>query len=421
MALHDFCGLDFGTSNSTIGVFKHQHMTMVPLEQNRPILRSAIFFDYETNEYRFGQQGITDYLSGIHGRLMMSLKSVLGSSLMQEDTLINQQWIPYTTILGYLIRYMKKEAERMVGHELTQVVMGRPVRFHDQDDKRDKLAQDTLQAVAEEQGFETVLFQYEPIAAALAYEETIQQEKLALIIDLGGGTSDFSVIRLRPGSNHSDRLQDVLANKGIHIGGTDFDTRFSLKEVMPTLGLGGLMRGISNNLQIPNGYYYDLTTWHTINSLYTRQNKRAIQEIKTFALDKKPIERLLHVVEKQQGHKILNEIEQGKCFLSQDTAVGLNLSFIEKDLILNIQRATFESIIADKVQELLQTVSETIKESGVVHSAIDSLFFTGGSTQIPMVRKAITHLFPTAEIVQGDVFSSVGKGLIIDAKKRFIE
>lgn len=418
MALDNFCGLDFGTSNSTIGVFKNQTMTMVPLEQGKPIIRSAIFFDYEADEYRFGQQGFNDYLSGIHGRLMMSLKSILGSSLMKEHTLIDKQLIPYTTILGYLIRYMKEAAQKVVGHELTQVVMGRPVRFHDQDDKKDKLAQATLQAIAKEQGFETVLFQYEPIAAALAYEQTLHQEKLALIVDLGGGTSDFSVIRLGPNRQTHNRINDVLANKGIHIGGTDFDTLFSLKEIMPTLGLGGLMQGVSNTIQIPNAYYHDLTTWHTINSLYTHQTKRAIESIKNLALDKKPIERLLQVINHQQGHKILNAIEQAKCLLSQDVAVDLNLSFIEPNFKLHIERKKFEDIIQPKVELLMKTVSDTIQASGLKAQDIDSIFFTGGSTQIPIVRKAITSLLPLAEIVQGDVFSSVGKGLVIDAKKQ---
>lgn len=420
MRSHEFCGLDFGTSNSTIGVIQNEHINMVPLEDGKPTLRSAIFFDYENNEYRFGQQGINDYLSGIHGRLMVSLKSILGSSLMQENTVIQQKSIPYKTILGYLIRYIKQQAELTIQHELTHVVMGRPVRFHDHDDKRDKLAQDTLQAVAEQEGFKQVFFQYEPIAAALAYEQTIDREQLALIVDLGGGTSDFSIIRLHPGVLKHDRAQDVLANQGIHIGGTDFDTQLSLHEVMPTLGLGNMMRGISNAIQIPSSYYHDLTTWHTINSLYTHQTKRAIQHIKNLAFNKRPLERLLHVIEHQEGHKILNEIERTKCALSQDIQASLNLTFIEKHFILNLARQSFENIISKKVDELIQTVLNTLQDSGVKNTEIDSIFFTGGSTQIPIIQAAITKLFPMAQIVRGDVFSSVGKGLIIDAQQRFL-
>ncbi len=430
MALHDFCGLDFGTSNSTIGIYKDNQITMVPLDSGKQILRSAIFFDYDTSQCILGQRGLTEYLTGTPGRLLMSLKSVLGSPLMQEKTLIENRMVAYTDILGYLIRHLKQQAENTLGRELQQVVMGRPVRFHDTDNKKDKLAQDTLEQIAKNQGFKDIIFQYEPIAAALSYEATIAEEQLAFIVDLGGGTSDFSVIRLRPqpenASTHrvrsqdSHRREDVLANKGIHIGGTDFDRLFSLNTVMPELGLGGKMRGLSGNIQIPSSFYHDLTTWHTINSLYTYQSKNAIHNLKGYALLKNPIERLIKVVDRQLGHKILNEVELGKCQLSSKETVLLDLSFIEKEWLLKTTRAAFEAIISEKVEKLLETCQETLKESGVSNHHIDSIFFTGGSTQIPIIRDSIAKLFPNSKIIQGDVFESVGKGLIIDAARRFM-
>ena len=419
MAIHDYCGLDFGTSNSTIGVSTENNITMVPLDQGKPIIRSAIFFNFEAGGCQFGQQGVTDYLSGVHGRLMMSLKSVLGSSLMDEDTSIQHRRISYREILGYFLQHIKQQAETTLGHELTRIVLGRPVRFHDQDDVKDRLAQDTMESIARKLGFKTVLFQYEPIAAALTYEQSITGEQLALIVDLGGGTSDFSVIRLRPGMENQDRLQDVLANNGIHIGGTDFDTELSLKAVMPELGLGSEMRGMSGNIQVPNSYYYDLTTWHTINSLYTHRTRSELHTIKNFAFDPKRITRLINVIEKQAGHKILNEVEQGKCLLSNAEQANLDFQFIEKEFFISIQQKMFENFIQNKIEKLVQVVLKTISDSGIKTSDIDSIFFTGGSTQIPMIRSAILAHFPNAEIVQGDVFSSVGKGLIIDAKRKF--
>lgn len=428
MPTSNYCGLDFGTSNSTIGILKEQTVTMVPLEAGKPTLRSALFFDYESNECRFGQQGVDDYLSGSHGRLMMSLKSILGSTLMQEDTLINNRWVPFTDILGCLIRYIKQKAENHLGHELTQVVLGRPVHFHDEDPKRDRLAQHTLEKVAKAQGFETVLFQYEPIAAALAYEQNIHKEQLALIVDLGGGTSDFSVIRLRPNtnttinaikSNKSDRREDVLANNGIHIGGTDFDTRFNLRAVMPELGLGGEMYGLNGLIPIPSSYYYDLTAWHTLHALYTPQAKRMIRALLNQAVNPKAIERLIRVVELQEGHRILNEVEKGKCKLSDTLDVNLNLNFIEPGFILPVTRVDFETMIEDKVLQLIQTLQNTIEDAGVENAAIDAVFFTGGSTQIPIIQRKIKEQLPAAEMVYGDVYSSVGRGLIIEAQRKF--
>lgn len=421
MLSYDFCGLDFGTSNSTIGIFDGQQISMVPLENGKPTLRSAIFFDYETGKYTFGQQGINEYLVGGHGRLMMSLKSILGSSLMKEKTYIDNRWVSYSEILECLVRYIKQRAESQLGHSLTRVVMGRPVRFHDEDDKRDRLAQETLEKVAHNVGFKTVVFQYEPIAAALAYEQTISEEQIALIVDLGGGTADFSVIRLASKLNQSDRSQDVLANRGIHIGGTDFDTKFSLDVVMPQMGLGGRMRGISNILPIPSGFYHDLTTWHTINSLYTYQNKQAIHTIYNHALEPNLIKRLMNVVEKQQGHKILNTVEMAKCLLSQTEETILDLNFIEEKFLINSTRKMFETAITEKIEQLMNVLFSTVKDALLNQANIDSIFFTGGTTQIPIIRDKITQSFPNATIVRGDVFSSVGKGLILEAKNHFLQ
>ena len=419
MRVHDYCGLDFGTSNSTIGIDMGSQIMMAPLEQGKPIIRSAIFFDFDSGRSQFGQEGIDQYLSGVHGRLMMSIKSVLGSSLMGENIIIEHRRIPYRDILASLLRHIKQQAELTLGHELTKVVLGRPVRFHDQSDEKDRLAQDTMEGIAHKIGFKTVLFQYEPIAAALTYEQSITREQLALIIDLGGGTSDFSVIRLRPGMEGQDRRQDVLANNGIHIGGTDFDTLLSLNAVMPQLGLGGEMRGMSGNIQIPSRYYHDLTAWHTINSLYTHQTRSELQALKNLACDPKRIARLINVIEKNQGHKILNKVEQGKCLLSSSAEVRLDFEFIEKEFSFDIKRTTFESLMKNKVEQLVQTVLKTVSDSGITANEINSIFFTGGSTQIPFIRAAILKHFPSAETVQGDVFSSVGKGLIIDAKHKF--
>lgn len=418
MTTHDFCGLDFGTSNSTIGIFDGQKINMVPLEEGKPTLRSAIFFDFDAHKCVFGQQGISEYLSHGHGRLMMSLKSVLGSNLMQEKTYIDKKLISYTDILEYLIKYIKSKAESAAGHELTQVVLGRPVRFHDHDDKKDRLAQETLEQVARNVGFKTLHFQFEPIAAAIAYEQTIQKEQLALIVDLGGGTSDFSIIRLNPNvQNTNDRKQDVLANRGIHIGGTDFDTRFSLELVMPHMGLLGRMQGISGTIEIPSSYYHDLTTWHTINGLYTHQTRRSLQAIHNHALEPKLIRRLINVIEKQQGHKILNAVEQAKCLLSDLEHTSLDLNFIEDNFVIKTEKLQFQGIIQDKVQQLVDTVFATLMDAGLKNNAIDSIFFTGGTTQIPIIRQSIQESFPNATLVQGDVFSSVGRGLILEAKR----
>lgn len=417
--MQTFCGLDFGTSNSTIGTLHHNACQLIRLENNKPTMRSAIFCDAENKQWIFGQEGIERYLESTPGRLMMSLKSVLGSSIMQDETLILNEFISYKNILGKFIKHLKTCAEQTIQQELTHAVLGRPVHFHDTDATADKAAQDTLAEIAHLVGFKEVTFQYEPIAAALTYETTIRTEQLALIIDMGGGTSDFTVIRLRPGEAITDRSHDVLSNEGIHIAGTDFDHQLSLHSVMPLLGMGSLMRGSSSDIEVPSAYFHDLTTWHTLSNLYSGKTISHVRSIQTAAYDKTALGRLIKVLEERAGHHILYAVEKTKQQLSDLTQVILPLQFIEDNLSLTVTRQLFNQLIDDYLERITATIMSAIQHAGIKPEAISAIFYTGGSTKIPAVHEKINPLFPHAELVQGDAFGSVGLGLTIEAQRRF--
>jgi hypothetical chaperone protein len=417
--MHSFCGLDFGTSNSTIGITTNNRPELVNLEGNKPTIRSAIFCDNERAQWMFGQEGISSYLEGVPGRLMMALKSVLGSSLMDDKTVIFNEYIPYTDVLSHFMKHIKNKAEQQLGGTLTHAVLGRPVHFHDHDKTKDKLAQDTLEKIARDLGFKEVSFQYEPIAAALSYEATLETEKLALIIDMGGGTSDFTVIRLRPKTKAVDRTEDVLANNGIHIAGTDFDQRLSLSAVMPLLGMGSLIRGSSSDIEVPSMYYHDLTTWHTLNALYNAATLSQLRSIQTSAYEKILIGRLIHILKMRAGHHILDTVETAKQRLSEQDTLALDLAFIENELTILVERDAFNAVIDDQINRVIRKVEETVSDSGVKPGDINAIFYTGGSTKIPIIREKINKLFPAAEVVQGDAFGSVGMGLTIEAHRKY--
>lgn len=414
-----FCGLDFGTSNSTIGIFRQHACQLVPLEKNKTTMRSAIFCDAENKQWVFGQEGINSYLESTPGRLMMALKSVLGSSLMQDETLIFNEFISYTNILSKFIRHIKLQAEQFAGHELTHAVLGRPVHFHDTDLEQDRAAQATLAEIARNVGFKEVTFQFEPIAAALTYETTLRSERLALIVDMGGGTSDFTVIRLRPGLVKSDRSEDVLANAGIHIAGTDFDHKLSLQSVMPLLGMGSLMQGSSSDIEVPSAYYYDLTTWHTLAHLYNAKTISHVRALAAKAHEKALLGRLLRVLQERAGHHILDAVETCKQQLSDVQQVPINLNFIEDELAVTVTRQQFNQVIHHDLEQIAAAILQTISIAGVKTADISAIFYTGGSTKIPLIHELINPLFPNAEIVQGDAFGSVGLGLTIDAQRRY--
>src|SRR5579862_1506669 len=252
------CGLDFGTSNSAIGIAAGNGAVLAPVEGDATLVPSAVFFDYETRgRVLFGKQAIDTYIGQHDGRLMRALKSILASPLIDEKTALGSKMVALTEVVEIFIRHLKAKAEAFGGDEITAVVHGRPVRFVEKDDAADAKAERVLEAIAKRVGFRDVAFVYEPIAAAYHYEETVRGEETVLIADIGGGTSDFTVIRIGPNRRTlPDRTSDILANDGVRIGGTDFDSLLSLKSVMPLLGLGTQL--IEKNLPMPSSLYFEL-------------------------------------------------------------------------------------------------------------------------------------------------------------------
>jgi len=252
------CGLDFGTSNSAIGVARGTSAELAPVGAGSTLIPSAVFFDSETKgRVLFGTEAISAHVGQTEGRLMRALKSILGSPLIDEETSLAGRKVPLTEVVEIFVRHLKRKAEAFAGQEITAVVHGRPVRFVDDDDRADARAQHVLETIAGRVGFRDVAFVYEPIAAAHHYEQTVQSEELVLVADIGGGTSDFSVIRVGPQRRErTDRSGDVLANAGVRVGGTDFDSALSLAAVMPLLGLGTQL--VDKNLPMPNALFHEL-------------------------------------------------------------------------------------------------------------------------------------------------------------------
>jgi hypothetical chaperone protein len=224
LMMFNACGVDFGTSNSTVGWSRPGQSALLALEDGKPTLPSAIFFNDEDSSVTYGRAALADYLAGFDGRLMRSMKSLLGSSLIDGHTEVQGRALPFRTLLTKYIGELKQRAETAAGRPFTSAVLGRPVFFVDDNPVADQLAEDTLADIARSVGFEHISFQYEPMAAAFDYESRISREELVLVVDIGGGTSDFSLIRLGPErAARLDRREDILAHGGVHIGGGDFD------------------------------------------------------------------------------------------------------------------------------------------------------------------------------------------------------
>lgn len=413
------CGLDFGTSNSALGVWRGGAAALAPVEGYSTLIPSAIFFDFEKHGLvMFGREAIDSYIAQHDGRLMRALKTILGSPLIDEATAVGRRRIKLTEVVEMFVRHLKTKAEEFAGHEITQVVHGRPVRFVDGDDAADARAESVLKDIAHRVGFRDVVFEYEPIAAAYHYEETVTREELVLIADIGGGTSDFSVIRIGPERRlRPDRREDLLGNSGTRIGGTDFDTRLNIDAVMPLLGLGTQLA--TKDLPMPKSIYYELATWATINFAYNFKTEREVRELLAVAVEPDRISRLLKTIRRHLGHRIAFAVEDAKIVLSDTELAALPLEFLEAGLHAKATRDGFERAIADKTDSLTRMASQCLAKAGIKSDAVQTIFFTGGSSRVPAVRTAIHKAAPQANVAAGSDFLSVALGLTREAARRF--
>ncbi|WP_439850466.1 Hsp70 family protein [Pseudomonas syringae] len=411
------CGIDFGTSNSTVGWQRPGMESLIALEDDKITLPSVVFFNMEERRPVYGRLALHEYLEGYEGRLMRSLKSLLGSKLIKHDTSVLGTAMPFKDLLALFIGELKKRAENTAGREFEQVVLGRPVHFVDDDAQADQEAQDTLAEVARKIGFKDVSFQFEPIAAAFDYESTIENEELVLIVDIGGGTSDFSLVRLSPERRrHDDRQQDILATGGVHIGGTDFDKQLSLQGVMPLFGYGSRMK---SGAYMPTSHHINLATWHTINAVYSQKSQLALGSMRYDIEDTGGIDRLFKLIEQRAGHWLAMEVEETKIQLTHAEHRHLPMDRVEPGLSVELSRAMFEAAIDAQLERVRNSVTNLLNDAGVSVEQVNTVFFTGGSSGIPALRNSVSAMLPNARHVEGNIFGSIGSGLAIEAKKRY--
>ena len=413
------CGLDFGTSNSTLGtVTADGTPRLLPVEAGRPTIPSAIFFNFSSTEVFYGRHAQAEYVTGTDGRLMRSLKSILGTQLIEESTRIKKRVLPFIEILGMFVAELKRRGEADIGVELDHVVVGRPVQFVDDDPAADAKAQAQLESAVRAQGFHHIEFQFEPIAAALDYERQISREELGLVIDLGGGTSDFSIVRVSPErAKASDRQGDILATSGVHIGGTDFDRLLSMGKVMPELGYQTSTR--DGKRPLPSGPYYDLATWHRINRLYVPHALVELRQTRREARFPERVEQMISIIAHREGHLLASAVEATKIALTDAELGNVDFAGEEVSLALPVKRVDLADALGNAIYRIGQTIETTLTLAGLKAPQIETLILTGGSTQIPAIMARLRALFPDARFVATDAFGSVGLGLALDAARKF--
>lgn len=416
--MSNFCGLDFGTSNSSMGFVKMGNIELTNFE-NKNYIPSSIFFEFDEEFPYFGEEAKKRYIDGREGRIIWSPKNALGTKLVHEKTQVKDKTISFKEIISLIIKNIKDKCERQANQCFKNIVVGRPVFYNDRDQNLDREAQNAMYEILLGLGFENILFEYEPIAAAAHYEQSIENEQIALIVDMGGGTSDFTIAKLqkRQQTSHEDK---ILAIGGVHIAGTNFDKSLSLKSLMPELGLNSLYKTLEGKwTPIPETLHKDLATWHKIGFCYNKKNIHYVKG-KIYAIDAPfKFERLLQSLEYRLGHSLAMAIEQAKIKLSTNDSVMLNITSLQPEIELLICAPQFEEAIASDAEKILSCLKATIANAQVAKSNISAIFMTGGASMVPLIRKSILSYLPDAKLIDGDKFGSVAAGLTLIASKKF--
>ncbi len=417
-------GLDFGTTNSALAIARDGRVEVIDTDdKNRTgkTLRSVLFFEDDKKVF-VGQEAITRYIEkGGEGRFLQSIKSFLPSTLF-EYTMIDCRKYELGDLIAIILRRLKEKGEAVLNREIIDVVMGRPVVFSE-DKKTDLLAESRLRRAAETAGFKNIVFQLEPIAAGLTFERGMarREEKLVLIGDFGGGTSDFSIIRLHGGrSGNPDREKDVLSLGGVHIAGDAFDSELMWEKVAKLFGKDVKFRTMSGTwLDMPTLITLKLKNWHLIPLLRTRQTLEYLAQLKLSADNRTAIENLMNLIEDNYGFMLFQAIERAKIELSSSNSS--RISFVDRLLKINeeVGRIEFEKIVLRNVEMIERCIEDTLSGAGLRPDDIDLVFTTGGTSCIPCIRSLFIRRFGAAKMKQMDAFTSVAYGLGISASLFF--
>ena len=406
-------GVDFGTSNTAAGFMQDERPRLISFAPGQTTIPTTFFFDFDTRRMLIGEPANQALLEGAEGRFMRALKRILGTPLMhQRHQLLNEQ-VTFVKIIARFLAQVKARAEAEAGRSFDRVLSGRPVVFHGAGDPREAAAEADLCACYLAAGFQEVEFMPEPQAAAIASGALEEQGVTGLIVDVGGGTSDFSLFR-------SDRNGvTILANHGVRVGGTDFDRAISIDWVMPHLGKGTELRKTlgSGSTPTPNHIFNDLATWEKIAFLYTPQNRRLAADMVRLAHHPEKLARLAKLLEDELGHDLSFAVERGKIAANGGAErASILLDRIEPGLVIPLSADALTESLARHADALASGARETLRIAGLDVACVEKVVYVGGSSLMAMVSQTMKKQFPQAVHSYSEVFTAVADGLAIAAR-----
>ena len=401
--------VDFGTSNSAAAMLFSGAARRIPIEDGADTLPTAVFFPEDGGAMRIGRAAQAALIDAEEGRYMRALKSILGTELFHQSRLIEGKRRTLAEIVTAFLVALKTRAETETGLGFSSVLSGRPVHFHSDDAEKDRRAEEDLRGCYLAAGFDEVTFLPEPEAAAWACRE-MTGDGLGLIVDIGGGTSDFSVFRA------SGVGIEILANHGIRLGGTDFDQRISVAHVMPLLGQGGQVTRTFGEglLPLPSAIYQDLATWPKIPFLYNRDTERLVEDLLVHAVEPDKVGRLKSVIEEHLGHEMAFAVEAGKIAANGDDGrADILLGFVEKGLATPITKGSMNGALGEFRDKLQAAVYQTLMQARVAPMQIDTIVLVGGSSLMQIVQDDVQAICTNAKVEMSEAFTAVVDGLAL--------
>ncbi len=429
----DAVGFDFGTTNSAIAVLNQEREVQLasfpslsgPIEA----VRSVLYIESlrtgsgaRKAHALVGSAAIERYLQAEEkGRLIQSLKSHLSSRSLTGTEVLGRRY-KLEDLVARILGDLRKQAEEYFDRPIRSAMVGRPVRFVGAETAEDDdFAVSRLRAAFSTAGFERVDFEMEPVAAACSYEASLDHDELILIGDFGGGTSDFSLLRVGPEIRRRGRsTQDLLGNSGVGLAGDAFDARIVRKLVSPALGSNSEARSLGKLLPaVPAWIYANLERWHYLSFLRTNNVREILKGARVRALEPEKIQALIALIEEDLGYQLHQAVQKVKFELSRNDAAEFYFRDGSMDLRIPVTRREFESWIVEDLRAIEESIDRLFQASGADPHSVDRVFLTGGSSFVPAVRRIFETRFGKDRIRGGNEFTSVAHGLALRAAGAF--
>ena len=433
-------GLDFGTTNSALATVIESQPALAEFPSGSGTTNtfpSVLYFERRKEgtltrlTSAAGPRALQRYLEAEEkGRLIQSLKAYLGDRRFDGTGVFSQHY-SLEDMIALIARHLLLDAKRPIpttsgGSDAvpSRVVVGRPVHFSNaRSDEDDEFALGRLRGAITQCGFTEIVFEYEPVAAAYSYEQTLDRDELILIGDFGGGTSDFSILRVGPTQRQRGRgRDDIIGTDGVAVAGDAFDRQIIRKLVAPRLGLGSEFFSPPDKfLPIPSWPYERLERWHHLSFLNTAKNLEMLEHLRRSALIPERLEAFVHLIKSEMGFRLHEAVRLAKFELSVNPEALFEFHCEPVSITRKVTRLEFEKWIEDELVLMAGCVDGLLASTGVSAHDIDHVFLTGGSSFVPAVRNIFVERFGSVKITGGKELTSVATGLSLCAAKEWPE